>query len=597
MNGYKRNRPGENLRPYDVHYIENPSQEELREIALKHTPAIYKTAYDNLNKICRNKARMAKYTYVIAPESDSSLYSHNVIDAQGAKRLLDLQKEFIEKSGEIIMIDGYYGLEPGYAVPLQLLYTREIANVAGMQQVLTFPRSMVETKDELKQPFQPLFRLVMTPGLVASDMPGEQAIIVDLENWTTHVIRADYFGESKKAILRMLNEYVYQKGGLVLHAGAKVVTIGERRVTMGIMGLSGTGKTTTTFSKQGELTQPAQDDMICVWPNGKVTVTENGCFAKTYGLTAESEPTIYAGTIDPSAWVENVYANPDGTFDFFKERLTPEEVKRLREILIETGAPAENVDAYIRGKVDIDEVVDEYNIPQDGWDFCVWTQNGRSIMPMRIIKNAADLGNIPPMEYMGILNRDEGKDAATPGIIRFTSPEQAAGYFMLGETSKTSAAGKERGKTRSPFTQPFFPRSYGLQAERFSELVKVLPDLEVWLMNTGYVGGDAKDEKKGEALKVKIRHSSAMLEAMLSERISWKRDPDFGYEIPDTDAPENRELMDKVPKEILNPKLFYEQKGRLTEYAQWVKKMKDERKRFLEKYQVNPQIIKEVVGQ
>ncbi len=596
MSGHKRHRPDENLKPYDVHYIENPSQEELRKIALKHTPAIYKTAYGSLDKICRNKARMAKYTYVITSESNSSLYSHNVIDPQRAQKLLDLQKEFIEDSGEIIQIDGYYGIEPGYAVPLQLLYTREIANVAGMQQVLTFPRSMVESPDELKRPFRPLFRLVMTPGLMAPDMPGEQAIIVDLKNWTTHVIRADYFGESKKGILRMLNEYVYQKGGLVLHAGAKVVTMGNKRVTMGIMGLSGTGKTTTTFSKQGKLTQPAQDDMICIWPNGKVTVTENGCFAKTYGLTAESEPTIYTGSTDPSAWLENAYTNSDGTFDFSKDRLTPEDVKRLRDILIETGAPAENVDAYIRGDVDIDEVVDEYDIPKDGWDFCVWTQNGRSIMPMRIIKDAADLREIPPMEYMGILNRDEGKDAATPGIIRFASPEQAAGYFMLGETSKTSAAGKERGKTRSPFTQPFFPRSYGLQAERFSELIKVLPELEVWLMNTGYVGGDAKDEERDDALKVKIPHSSAMLEAMLSEAIKWKRDPDFGYEIPDTDAPQNGELLAKVPQEILNPWLFYEKKGRLSEYADWVQRMKRERREFLEKYKVNPRIIKAVVG-
>jgi len=47
MDGHKRCLPSENLKPYDVHYIENPSQEELRKIALKHTPAIYKTAYSS----------------------------------------------------------------------------------------------------------------------------------------------------------------------------------------------------------------------------------------------------------------------------------------------------------------------------------------------------------------------------------------------------------------------------------------------------------------------------------------------------------------------------------------------------------------------
>ena len=148
---------------------------------------------------------------------------------------------------------------------------------------------------------------------------------------------------------------------------------------------------------------------------------------------------------------------------------------------------------------------------------------------------------------MGILNRDEGADAATPGILRFTSPEQAAGFFMLGETSKTSAAGKERGKTRSPFTQPFFPGKHGLQAERFAELAATMDGVTMWLMNTGYVGGDSRDVKDGKALKVKIPHSSAMLEALLAEHIQWKIDPDFGYEIVDVDNPENASLLAKVP--------------------------------------------------
>jgi phosphoenolpyruvate carboxykinase (ATP) len=116
----------------------------------------------------------------------------------------------------------------------------------------------------------------------------------------------------------------------------------------------------------------------------------------------------------------------------------------------------------------------------------------------------------------------------------------------------------------------------------------------MWLMNTGYVGGDAYDEEKGTALKVKIAHSSAMLEAMLQGDIRWKLDPDFGYEIPDTEAPENVALMSKVPREILNPKLLYEQQGRLSEYSAWVDKVKEERRAFLEGYKVSPEIIKSV---
>ena len=47
-------------RPYEVRYIENPSQAELRKLALEHTPAVQQTAVGSINKISRNKARMAK---------------------------------------------------------------------------------------------------------------------------------------------------------------------------------------------------------------------------------------------------------------------------------------------------------------------------------------------------------------------------------------------------------------------------------------------------------------------------------------------------------------------------------------------------------
>ena len=60
----------ENLRPYDVEYLSSLSQDQLREFALEHTPCTAVTAQGNLNKVSRNKARMAKHTYVIAPESD-----------------------------------------------------------------------------------------------------------------------------------------------------------------------------------------------------------------------------------------------------------------------------------------------------------------------------------------------------------------------------------------------------------------------------------------------------------------------------------------------------------------------------------------------
>ncbi len=582
--------PSENPHPFDVVYLTNPSQEELRRIALEHSPACYITKYGNVNKLTRNKARFAKYTYIVAPEEDAHLYSSKLIDLALAESIVKHVFEYIKYKAKLIEIQGYYGMGDA-AYPIQWFYSLPCANIAGMQQVLSFPREAVETPEQLKEEYRPVIRLIMVPEFPLPQMPGQMAMIVDLEHYTTYVIGADYFGESKKGVLRMLNDYVYQQGGLVLHAGCKLVTIGDEHITMTIKGLSGTGKTTTTFSKQGEMTRPIQDDMVCLWPGGRITITENGAFAKTYGLTKENEPIIHNGTVAPSAWIENVYTNEDDSFDFSKDELTREDVRRLRDLLMVTQGPAKNIDSYIEGEVELTDRIDENKIPDDGWDFLVWTQNGRSIFPLSLIPGVPDLNTIPSVRSMGILNRDEGPDAAVPGIVRFVSTDQAAAYFMLGETSKTSAAGKERGRTRSPFTQPFFPRAMGLQAMRFAELTADIPDLVTWLMNTGYVGGDQNDVDAGTALKVKIPHSSAMLEALLKGNVAWKLDPDFRYKIVDVDAPENAELLEKVPAEIMNPILFFEKRDKMDLYRSWVQTMKHDRREFLKKFDVDPRII------
>jgi ATP-dependent phosphoenolpyruvate carboxykinase len=262
-----------------------------------------------------------------------------------------------------------------------------------------------------------------------------------------------------------------------------------------------------------------------------------------------------------------------------------------RDVLLTTGSDAAKVDAYISGSVTAADILDAHGSPADGWDFVKWTENGRSIIPMSSIEGAADLNSIQAVEYMGILNRDEGADACTPGIVKFDDPKQAAGFFMLGETTKTSAAGKERGKTRSPFTQPFFPLAHGLQAKRFSELASTMPHVDLWMMNTGYVGGDADSVKNDVGFKVKIRHSSAMLEALLTEHIVWTRDADFGYLVVDVDHPQNADLVAKVPLAILSPSRHYEAIGKSAIYRAWVSEMKAGRAEFLRKYGVDEDII------
>jgi hypothetical protein len=76
----------------------------------------------------------------------------------------------------------------------------------------------------------------------------------------------------------------------------------------------------------------------------------------------------------------------------------------------------------------------------------------------------------------------------------------------------------------------------------------------------------------------------------------WTRDPDFGYEVVDLEAPENADLVEKVPAAVLQPRTWFEAQGRMGDYQTWVTTMKEQRRAFLEKYGVDEEIVSAVVA-
>src|SRR5206468_5287062 len=130
-----------------------------------------------------------------------------------------------------------------------------------------------------------------------------------------------------------------------------------------------------------------------------------------------------------------------------------------------------------------------------------------------------DAREISKADFLLILNRNEN---VIPAVARLTRA-QAAAFFMLGETQGTSAGGAdEAGRfLRVPGTNPFFPLPHDLQGNRFLELLEQHP-LEVYLMNTGRVGGPETDERSH---KVRIAHSSAIVKGIAEGTIDWERDP------------------------------------------------------------------------
>ncbi|MGQ0670722.1 MAG: phosphoenolpyruvate carboxykinase [Actinomycetota bacterium] len=493
---------------------DNPSPEDLRAFT-EEMPQCRITEFDNVNLQTRVTSRSAGSTYVVT--EDPSTASGKTMARDEYDRIAAMQDEYLAER-DVVIIDGYIGHDPSFRTAARLTIEKANANIAGMQQMLYFPREGGE----------PEVQVIYTPNLEAPGYPDDRVIAVDLENNVTRVLNSDYFGESKKGGLRMWNKIVYDRGGLALHAGCKVIPTADGEKVVLIIGLSGTGKTTTTFTTQND-SLPVQDDFVALMPGGVVHGTENGCFAKTFSLDPDFEPSIFGAVTKPSAYLENVYQDDAGRVNFFEES---------------------------------------------------YTQNGRAVFRMADLGRFRDAMQVGTVDYLLILNRNENIIPAVAGL----SQEQAAAYFMLGETTGTSAGGAaEEGKfLRVPGTNPFFPMPHGLQGNRILELL-ASHQIETFLMNTGRVGGN--DDVEGSR-KVKIPHSSAVVKGIVEGTISWTEDDDFGYRVA-----ESVPGIDDI--ELLQPARLYERQGRTDEYRDMVKRLKIERRARLEEF---PELSAEIVN-
>ncbi len=493
------------------------SQSELHALAAQQTTA-RATDYGAVNIQTQVLARSKASTYIVsdAPEGEP----HQAITRDEWDRVSAEQDAYIAEQ-EMVQVDGYIGNDPDHRVPARLYIESRNVNIAGMQDVLYF-------HDADGGEFEPELIVIYTPNLGVPGYQDDRLIAVNLDLNVTRVFNSDYFGESKKGGLRMWNKLVYDRGGLALHAGCKVIPTADGPKTGLIVGLSGTGKTTTTFTRQnGSL--PVQDDFVAWWPDGRVSATEAGCFAKTFALSTKDEPTIHGAVTRPEAYLENVSMDDSGKVDFFDES---------------------------------------------------YTKNGRAVFSFSVIE-AADANAIDAADFLLVLNKNEN---VIPAVAKLEGP-QAAAFFMLGETTGTAAGGKdEEGKfLRVPGTNPFFPMHHDHQGNRFLELLESNP-IDVYVMNTGRVGG--KEDVEGSK-KVRIPHSSAIVEGIAEGTIEWEVDPDFGYKVA-----RHVPGIDASDLDLLQPRRLYEATGRADEYAERVVKLKAERVEFLAQF---PSLSREIV--
>jgi phosphoenolpyruvate carboxykinase (ATP) len=312
--------------------------------------------------------------------------------------------------------------------------------------------------------------------------------IIDFSRKIILIGGSGYTGEMKKGIFTVLN-YILpeEKGVLSMHCSANIGKDGDTAV---FFGLSGTGKTTLSADPERKLIGDDEHG----WTDDSVFNFEGGCYAKCVDLTKEKEPQIYDA--------------------------------------IRFGSLLENTRFF-----DGTSTVDYTNISV--------TENTRAAYPIYLIDNIAvpSVGKAP--ENIFFLTADAF--GVLPPISKLNAG-QAMYSFISGYTAKV--AGTEAGVTEPQatfsacFGKAFLPLHPGKYAKMLGEKLKANPNINVWLVNTGWTGGPY-----GVGSRMKLSYTRAMITAALNgslNKVGFEAHSVFGYMMPSA--------CPNVPAELLNPR-------------------------------------------
>lgn len=432
--------------------INNLALKDPTTLGARGTPDVL-TKYKNPSFISRVTNRSAAVTEVFFGNPD-----------ERQKKILQAAADYLVTSGvQLLVMDKQMGLHPAHAHHCRTIVTGQFARLLVMWNKLIFDLPATE---EEKDPGQVL---IMVPewGDVAKKLDLQpRVILVDAVNRVTFVLGTDYFGEIKKGHLRMamyLEKVRFKEGnggGLGVHAGGKVIRAfdaGAKKLEdKGALffGLSGTGKTTLSVHhfwldpKQGETVIIRQDDFFVMTEDGAAFGTEDNAYIKTEGLEPEGQPLLYAGAISPSAVLENVYTDPKTLdVDFFR-----------------------------------------YDHPFGSGGQCL---NGRGI----VVRHELDFTDTRiDLDHVDLIFFITRRETIVPPAARL-NPEQAAAFFMLGESIITSAADPTKAgqSVREVGTNPFIVGSEGEEGNIFYRIIKKNPKVQCFLLNTGGFGGRSVD--------------------------------------------------------------------------------------------------------
>ncbi|MGH9365692.1 MAG: phosphoenolpyruvate carboxykinase (ATP) [Thermoanaerobaculia bacterium] len=470
-------------------------------------PGEVTTEYGSPVYSTRIKNRSAKNTYIVADGVDVGRMQQPIDPGKAMDTVRRVQEALL--SMDMLQVDRRMGDNPSATLRCRLFVPRDYARIAFMWHNMLF---------DSDSSHEPDFVSVYVP-----DWP-ERLIFCDVNQGYTYILGSDYPGEAKKSMLRQAMYWIKRQGGLGLHAGSKILRVkgpdGKLSdVGFLLFGLSGTGKTTLTLHDHG-LAAPEQaiikqDDVVLMTRAGRAYGTEDGFYIKTEGLEP-SQTVLWGAATSPTAAYENIKVDPaTGKVDFLDTSLT---------------------------------------------------SNGRGVVLRRYIKGSGDGIDLPKANKIVFITR---RNDVVPVCARLTA-EQAAAYFMLGESIETSAGDPTRAgqAKREVGTNPFIVGQEFEEGNRVLSILRENPEMQTYILNTGSIG--AKGGSPGD--KITIRISTEIMKQIAKEAIAWEKDPDWGYEVPKS--------VPGVDLGRYSPRAHYSP----AEYAALVDKLRQERRAWLAQF-------------
>ncbi len=432
------------------------SRETINDLALRDATTIGSRGTSDVLTKYRNPAFISRVTNRSAAVTEVFFGEPN----ERQRKMIEAAAEYLAGSGvELLVMDKQMGLHPKHSHHCRTIVTKPYARLLVMWNKLIFDLPAGREEGEPDQ------TLVMVPewGEVAKRLGLDpRAIFCDATGRVTYVLGTDYFGEVKKGHLRMAMYAEKRRliagagGGLGVHAGGKVIRALDGRTNEVadkgaiFFGLSGTGKTTLSVHHfwldpaKGESVVIRQDDFFVLAESGAAYGTEDNAYIKTEGLEPEGQPLLYTGAVSPSAVLENVFVDPKTLeVDFFR-----------------------------------------YDHPFGSGGQCL---NGRGIVVRRELDFTDAEIDLVRVDLVFFITR---RETIVPPAARLNA-EQAAAFFMLGESIITSAADPTKAgqSVREVGTNPFIVGSEGEEGNLFYRILKKNPNAQCFLLNTGGFGG------------------------------------------------------------------------------------------------------------